>query len=170
VKSSKVISPQCFHLQTLLSLQIERIASAEEFKDLRPRRGDKQVGVVQATSLDRMTDFSPYPQFYSDLREHSEIRFPPPRVSTSAEKVGLLMQATLAGIVMQELKNQPQQSNPVMDARSIFRAAPRLSMAMLDVALARKDGAAAIAAFEVMRSLHGKAWDASPSVLRQIDK
>ncbi|KDN42996.1 P-loop containing nucleoside triphosphate hydrolase protein [Tilletiaria anomala UBC 951] len=127
---------------------LERISEAEEFKTLRPRRGDKD--------------------FYAALMAHDDIRYPPAKVSGAPEKVSLLIQVVLAGIATSELK-QPQQSNPVLDSRTIFRVAPRLSLAALDIALARKDGHFTAAAFEVMRAMHGQAWDTSPSVLRQLD-
>lgn len=81
-----------------------------------------------------------------------------------------MIKAVLAAIPYGDLAHVPNQSTPSMDIRSIFRFAPRLSLAALDVALVQQDGGFVSAAFELTRALHAEAWDGSPAVLRQLEK
>ncbi|KAN0059871.1 ATP-dependent DNA helicase MER3 [Thecaphora frezii] len=130
---------------------LETLAQADEFGDLRIRQGEKP--------------------FLQSLRTLSEIRFPPRGVGGIADKVSILIQATLAGINIQShLQGAAAGSfNPFGDIGAIFRHAPRICKAMLDLSLDRSDGAMAKVTFELLRSLSGKAWDGSPAVLRQLE-
>ena len=128
---------------------IHTIASAAEFSSLRIRQSEKQ--------------------FYSQLKAHAGIKFPPKDVSGRPEKVSLLLQSALGGVQLKSLPNQPSDGNPTLDLFSVFRIAPRIATAALDIALAKKDGAFATAAFEVQRAVLGKSWDESDSALCRID-
>ncbi|EPQ25851.1 uncharacterized protein PFL1_06526 [Pseudozyma flocculosa PF-1] len=133
---------------------LETLSCADEFSDLRIRQVEKP--------------------FLQALRVLPEIRFPPKAVGSVADKVSILIQTTLAGINIQPHLQSAATSgatsfSPFAEIGAIFRHAPRICKAMLDLALDRSDGAMAKATFELLRSLCGKAWDASPAVLRQLE-
>lgn len=63
----------------------------------------------------------------------------------------------------------PKQSTPALDVRVIFRFAPRLTLAALDVALTKREGPFIAAAFELTRAIHAESWDGSPAELKQLE-
>lgn len=59
---------------------------------------------------------------------------------------------------------------PLHTQISIFTAAPRIARAILSTAVENKYGTAARSAFELVRTVNGKAWEDSATIFRQIDK
>lgn len=126
------------------------VCRAQEFEGLRFRQGEKAA--------------------YVKLRAHPEIRFPPPKVLGTPEKVSLLLQGMLAALPLPHLlKSEGSNTNPIGDILFIFRHAHRIVKAIIDVALINSDPLTAKNALELLRSINGKAWDSSPATMRQID-
>nr|DBA11284.1 TPA_inf: MER3 [Moesziomyces aphidis] len=130
---------------------LEAVAEAEEFGDQRLRQAEKG--------------------FLAGLRTHAEIRFPPRQIAGVADKVSLLIQASLAAVNLSQLPKPPQgEANPFSDIKRIFQHAPRIVKAAVDIAICRRDGPACKAALDLARSIAAQAWDGSPAMLRQIDQ
>nr|WJN24853.1 meiosis specific DNA helicase [Moesziomyces parantarcticus] len=130
---------------------LEAVAEAEEFGDQRLRQAEKG--------------------FLAGLRTHAEIRFPPRQIACVADKVSLLIQASLAAINLSQLPKPPTgEASPFSDTKRIFQHAPRIVKAAVDIAICRQDGTACKAALDLARSIAAQAWDGSPAMLRQIDQ
>ncbi|GAA5989083.1 hypothetical protein JCM10908_001151 [Rhodotorula pacifica] len=132
---------------------LETIAAATEMSSYRFRQGEKSVSSISAP----------------------EVRMPMPQISNciafeqlfiKLNKVMILIQLALEGIPGSELKTES--TNPMLDVRGIFVAATRIAKCMVDVAIAREDGAIRTA-LELLRSLNGRGWDNSAVVLRQLE-
>ncbi|PWN52030.1 P-loop containing nucleoside triphosphate hydrolase protein [Violaceomyces palustris] len=139
---------------------------------IKPRSGAREI-LFAIANADEFLDIRVRPEektYLSLLRSHPEIRYPPARVTTPADKVVVLIQIHLAGINVNEVnKDQNHSYNPINDSFVIFRHAPRIAKAVMDIALERRDGAMFKSAFDLCRSLNGKAWDSTPIVLKQIE-
>lgn len=156
----ETLSTYMLSLQTMLNLlTIDRaslkdligiLSGASEFSDIRMRAGEKAA--------------------FNKLRTHSEIRFPPDKVSGVPEKVSLLLQSVLAGLPLRTLlQTNDTVINPLGDTITIFRHCPRIVKAMTDIALHRQDAVSAKNAFELLRSVNGRSWDASSTTLTQLE-
>lgn len=156
----ETLSTYMLSLRTMLELlKIDRasvkdlitvLSQATEFADIRLRAGEKAA--------------------FAKLRTHNEIRFPPEKVNGVPEKISLLLQSVLAGLPLRGLlKVDDIPINPLGDTMMIFRHASRIVKAMTDIALHRQDAVSARSAFELLRSVNGRAWDASSATLTQLD-
>lgn len=137
-----------------LSNLIHTLSSAHEFADMKLRNGEKM--------------------FYKSLSKDPDIRFPLPNgtsPSTSAHKVFILIQMTLANIDWEPYKEQLKQgaSGPTLDSYNVFRVAPRICKAIATVALQKEDGEMLKNALALNRIISGKAWPNSAVIFRQID-
>ncbi|GAA6048956.1 hypothetical protein JCM3770_007137 [Rhodotorula araucariae] len=123
---------------------LETLAASTEFSSYRFRQGEKSV-----------------------LQKYNKnLKFPAEKVSSTADRVMILIQLVLDGVPGSEIKND--NINPMLDARAIFSAAVRIAKCMVDVAVEREDGAIRTM-LELLRSLNGKCWDSSSFVLRQLE-
>ncbi|KJA27175.1 hypothetical protein HYPSUDRAFT_75106, partial [Hypholoma sublateritium FD-334 SS-4] len=99
---------------------MEGICGAEEFSDLKLRASEKSV--------------------FNGLRKDPDIRFEINKVENTTHKVFLLVQAVLGGINLHEYKTP--ESQPQLEAFSVFKHISRIARAFLDVSMTKKDGAA----------------------------
>ncbi|KAI0950168.1 hypothetical protein AcV7_008716 [Taiwanofungus camphoratus] len=128
---------------------LEMISNAEEFSGIKIRGGEKQV--------------------YNKMREHNDIRFQIKKVEKPADKVFMLIQAVLGGISLSDSEYKSGDTNPGLEAVSVFRHVPRVAKAAVEVAIVKKAGAQIKHGLEVMRCLNARAWEDRPVVLRQIE-
>ncbi|KAF8605451.1 P-loop containing nucleoside triphosphate hydrolase protein [Ceratobasidium sp. AG-I] len=129
------------------------LSGAEEFKDMHMRSGERQLAR----------------KVYNKLSEHESIRFPVKKAETPTDKAFLLIQAVLGGIPLMSSDFKSPNSQPHMEALNVMRHAPRMIAALVDTALATKNGAVIINAMSLMRSLNGKAWEDRPAVMKQLE-
>lgn len=108
-------------------------------------------------------------QMYEKIRQHNDIRFPIRKISTAKDKIFLLVQAILAGLPLSSPEFKASDSQPYLEAISIFRHLSRIVAAITDVAVVKRRGAQVKYALELARCLHAKAWEDHPLVLRQIE-
>ncbi|EPS99015.1 hypothetical protein FOMPIDRAFT_1031123 [Fomitopsis schrenkii] len=106
---------------------------------------------------------------YNKIRTHNDIRFQIKKIEKPADKVFVLVQAVLACINLSDPQYKSGDSNPVMEALSIFRHITRIMKAVVEVAIAKQSGAQLRYGLELMRSLSAKAWEDRHYVLRQIE-
>ncbi|KAL4067802.1 DEAD-domain-containing protein [Scleroderma citrinum] len=106
---------------------------------------------------------------YEKIRQYNDIRFPIRKVSTAKDKIFLLVQAMLAGLPLNSPEFRVPDSQPYLEAISIFRHFSRIVTAITEVAIVKQCGAQVKYALELTRCLHAKAWEDHPLVLRQIE-
>lgn len=156
----EILSKYFISFETMLSLValdrpdigelLQAVCCAQEFSIIRMRTGEKAA--------------------YAAIRKHPEIRFPPDRITSAADKISLIIQGSLAGLSLQHLlKNDDHAVNPLSDKIQIFRLCSRVVQASVDVALTKRDPVMVQSALELLRSFNAQAWDQSPEVLRQLD-
>ncbi|KAK0196704.1 hypothetical protein F5146DRAFT_1153057 [Armillaria mellea] len=107
--------------------------------------------------------------YLNKLRRHIDIRFEVKKVEKTSDKTFLLIQAVLGGIPLNSPEYKTGDSQPQLDAFSVFRHIPRIARAVVEVAITKKRGAQLKHGFEVLRCLTAKAWEDRPVVLRQIE-
>ncbi|EPQ57931.1 P-loop containing nucleoside triphosphate hydrolase protein [Gloeophyllum trabeum ATCC 11539] len=78
---------------------------------------------------------------YNRLREHEDIRFKIKKVEKPADKVFLLIQAVLGGIPLNSSDFKSSDSQPPLDALSVFRHVGRIARVVVEVSLVKKYGA-----------------------------
>ncbi|KAF5387524.1 hypothetical protein D9757_006603 [Collybiopsis confluens] len=119
---------------------LEVIASADEFKDCRLRASEKTG--------------------YNNLRRHNDIRYEVKKVEKTSDKILLLIQAILAGISLALPEYRSNDSQPHLEAYSIFRHLARIARAVVEVAIVRELGsplkhALELSVFTLSRALAG---------------
>ncbi|KAK0463719.1 uncharacterized protein EV420DRAFT_1729062 [Desarmillaria tabescens] len=107
--------------------------------------------------------------YLNKLRRHNDIRFEVKKVEKTSDKTFLLIQAVLGGLSLNSPEYKTGDSQPQLDAFSVFRHIPRIARAVVEVAITKKRGAQLKHGFEVLRCLTAKAWEDRPVVLRQIE-
>ncbi|GAA5906230.1 hypothetical protein JCM8208_000668 [Rhodotorula glutinis] len=131
-------------LKSNMRTLLETLAASTEFSSYRFRQGEKSV-----------------------LQKYNKnLKFPTAKVSSTADRIMILIQLVLDGVPGSELKSDS--INPLLDARAIFSAAVRVAKCMVDLAVEREDGAIRTV-LELLRSLNGRCWDGSSFVLRQLE-
>ncbi|TDL24911.1 P-loop containing nucleoside triphosphate hydrolase protein [Rickenella mellea] len=128
---------------------LETISNADEMSEVRLRAGDKQV--------------------YNKLRDHQDIRFKTRKIEKSGDKVFYLIQAVLGGISLSSAEYKTADSQPHLDALSVFRHTSRIGRVVVEVAIAKKNGSQLKHGLELLRCLTAKAWEDRPVVLKQLD-
>ncbi|OAX41690.1 P-loop containing nucleoside triphosphate hydrolase protein [Rhizopogon vinicolor AM-OR11-026] len=106
---------------------------------------------------------------YEKIRRHNDIRFAIKKVQGTSDKVFLLMQAVLAGLPLNSVEYKSAESQPCLEAFSVFRHVTRIAIAVAEVAIIKKNGAQVKHGLELVRCLHAKAWEDRPIVLRQLE-
>ncbi|KAF5357923.1 hypothetical protein D9756_001436 [Leucocoprinus leucothites] len=140
------------NLPEKLSLRevLEVIAAAEEFSTLRLRASERAV--------------------YNELRTHNDIRFSVPKVEKARDKVFLLLQAVLGNISLNSTEMRRGDTQPQLDALTIFKHAPKLAKVVVEVAITKKLGTQLLRGLEAARCLTAKTWEDRPTVLRQVEQ
>ncbi|KAL5532870.1 HFM1 [Sanghuangporus sanghuang] len=128
---------------------LEVISCADELEDVRLRGGDKQV--------------------YNKMRDHPDIRYKIKKVEKASDKAFMLIQAVLGGISLSAPEYKTADSQPALDALSIFRHAARIARVVVEVAIIKKNGAQLKHGLELVRCLMAKAWEDRSVVLKQIE-
>ncbi|KLO07339.1 P-loop containing nucleoside triphosphate hydrolase protein [Schizopora paradoxa] len=128
---------------------LEIISSADELGDVKLRGGDKQA--------------------YSKLKDHNDIRYKIKKVEKASDKTFLLIQAVLGGISLSSNDFKPTDSQPALEALSVFRHTSRIARVVVEVAITNKNGAQLKHGMELLRCLTAKAWEDRPVVLKQVD-
>ncbi|KAF8517515.1 P-loop containing nucleoside triphosphate hydrolase protein, partial [Hysterangium stoloniferum] len=114
----------------------------------------------------------------ADLQQHklhNDIRFKT-KAEKPSDKVLLLIQAVLGGIPLNAPEYRTTDSQPFLEALTVFKHAVRIArkmeknIAMVEVAIVKKSGAVLKYGMELVRSLTAKAWEDRPMVLRQIEQ
>ncbi|KAH9180405.1 P-loop containing nucleoside triphosphate hydrolase protein [Lactarius sanguifluus] len=136
-------------IKATLREMLEMLAASEEFSELKIRAGDKQV--------------------YNKLQEHIDIRFKIKRIEKAADKVFLLIQAILGKVSLHATEYKSGESNPLLDSVIVFRHASRIARAMVEVAIAKRNGAQIKHGLEMARNISARVWEDRPSVLCQIE-
>jgi ATP-dependent DNA helicase HFM1/MER3 len=126
------------------------ISQAHEFREIRFRGAEKSA--------------------YKDLNEMPDIRFPSKLdLSTAAQKVSLVIQATLGDIRhLTEKSDHRTQYNS--DQFLIFQHVHRLIRCIVDCQNYGGDAIGIRNSLMLSRSLAARVWDDSPMVLRQIEQ
>ncbi|KAG1756350.1 DEAD-domain-containing protein, partial [Suillus paluster] len=106
---------------------------------------------------------------YEKIRRHNDIRFAVKKVQGTSDKVFLLMQAVLGGLPLNSAEFRSGESQPGLEAFSVFRHVTRIATAVAEVAIIKKHGAQVKHGLEIVRCLHAKAWEDRPIVLRQLE-
>ncbi|KAE9393645.1 P-loop containing nucleoside triphosphate hydrolase protein [Gymnopus androsaceus JB14] len=128
---------------------LDVIASAEEFSDSRLRASEKSI--------------------YNQLRRHNDIRYEVKKVERTSDKILLIIQAVLGGISLSQPEYKSGDSQPHLEAYSVFRHLPRIARAVVEVSIAKRFGAPLKHGLELVRCFTAKAWEDRPVVLRQIE-
>ncbi|GAA5919330.1 hypothetical protein JCM6882_002778, partial [Rhodosporidiobolus microsporus] len=132
-------------LKSNMRTLLQTLAASSEFSSFRFRPGEKPV----------LTKYN------------KNLKYPADKVATTADRVMIIIQLILEGIPGQDLKSD--NINPLLESRSIFSAAVRITKTMVEVAIEREDGAIRTI-LELLRSLNGRCWDSSSFVLRQLEQ
>ncbi|KAH9079272.1 P-loop containing nucleoside triphosphate hydrolase protein [Lactarius deliciosus] len=106
---------------------------------------------------------------YNKLQEHIDIRFKIKRIEKTADKVFLLIQAILGRVSLHAAEYKSGESNPLLDSVIVFRHASRIARAMVEVAIAKRNGAQIKHGLELARNISARVWEDRPSVLCQIE-
>lgn len=122
---------------------LEALSSANEFENYRFRQGEK-------------------PAF---AKVNKTLLYPLPKLQTSADKVGFMIQFTLEGHSLADV--EVANANLTSELYAIWPIATRAAKTMVDIQLQRKDDAVR-QGLELLRALNGRAWDNSHSIFRQI--
>ncbi|KAI0062246.1 P-loop containing nucleoside triphosphate hydrolase protein [Artomyces pyxidatus] len=128
---------------------LEAIALADEFFEIKLRAGEKQI--------------------YNQLRAHNDIRFRIKKVENTADKVFILIQAVLGNVPLRGPEYRAADSQPHLDAGTVFRHVNRIARAIVEMAIMKRNGAQVKHGLELLRILNAKTWEDRPSVLRQIN-
>ncbi|KAJ7632951.1 Sec63 Brl domain-containing protein [Roridomyces roridus] len=128
---------------------LEMISNAEEFSDMKLRSSEKTV--------------------YNNLRKHNDIRFEVRKADKTSDKVFLLIQAVLGCIPLNSSEFKSSDSQPSLEAFSVFKHVSRIARVIVEVAIVRRRGAQLKYGLELVRCLTAKAWEDRPVVLRQIE-
>ncbi|KAF8844441.1 P-loop containing nucleoside triphosphate hydrolase protein [Paxillus ammoniavirescens] len=179
-------------MQSILNLrETQLIASTDrdgelcstEYGDIMSKVRDRQpvmraiLNLPSSTSMRELT--------YEKMRRHNDIRFPPKRVTSTSDKILLLIQAILAGLPLNSPEFKPAEGQPYLEAVTIFRHATRIVTAVAEVAIVNRSGAQLKNALELqvsykiairshvltvddrVRCLSAKAWEDRPLVLAE---
>ncbi|KAJ3794968.1 hypothetical protein GGU11DRAFT_668823, partial [Lentinula aff. detonsa] len=106
---------------------------------------------------------------YNRLRRHNDIRYEVKKVERTSDKTLLLIQAILGGISLSAPEYRSNDSQPHLEAFSVFKHLPRMARAIVEVSIVRKFGAPLKYGLELVRCFTAKAWEDRPVVLRQIE-
>ncbi|KAF4615166.1 hypothetical protein D9613_003174 [Agrocybe pediades] len=128
---------------------LQTICGAEEFQDVKLRASEKAA--------------------FNALRKDVDIRFEVKKVEKTADKVFLLVQAVLGGITFNNPNYKSVDSQPHLEAFSVFKHIVRVARGALDVAVVKKDGLQIKNGLELVRCLSAKAWEDRAIVFRQIE-
>lgn len=103
------------------------------------------------------------------MRGHNDIRYQLKKVEKPADKIFILIQAVLGCISLSDPEYKSGDSNPSLEASSVFRHVVRIAKAIVEVAILKKAGGLLKSSLEVIRCLSARAWEDRPSVLRQVE-
>ncbi|KAI5117308.1 hypothetical protein M0805_005536 [Coniferiporia weirii] len=106
---------------------------------------------------------------YNKMRDHPKIRYKIKKVEKASDKAFILIQAVLGGIPLSAPEYKTSDSQPTLDALSVFRHTARIARVVVEVAIVKKNGAQLKHGLELVRCLTAKAWEDRPVVLRQIE-
>ncbi|CAK5277542.1 unnamed protein product [Mycena citricolor] len=106
---------------------------------------------------------------YNKLRRHNDIRFEVKKVERTSDKVLLLIQAILGGISLNTAEYKTSDSQPHLEAYTVFKHVCRIARVVVEVAVVQKRGAQLKHGLEMVRCLTAKAWDDRPVVLKQVE-
>ncbi|KAH7923546.1 P-loop containing nucleoside triphosphate hydrolase protein, partial [Leucogyrophana mollusca] len=106
---------------------------------------------------------------YDKIRRNADIRFPVKKIQGTNDKIFLLVQAVLGGLPLGSAEFKTADSQPSLEAFSVFRHIARIATAVVEVAIIKKNGAQTKNGLALVRSLYAKAWDDRPIVLRQVE-
>ncbi|KAH9060008.1 P-loop containing nucleoside triphosphate hydrolase protein [Lactarius vividus] len=104
---------------------------------------------------------------YNKLQEHIDIRFKIKRIERPADKVFLLIQAILGKVSLHATEYKSGESNPLLDSVIVFRHASRIARAMVEVAIAKRNGAQIKYGLELARNISARVWEDRPSILAE---
>ncbi|KAJ7085715.1 Sec63 Brl domain-containing protein [Mycena belliarum] len=128
---------------------LEMISASEELSETKLRSSEKTI--------------------FNRLRKHNDIRFEVKKIEKTSDKVCLLIQAVLGGISLNAPEYKSNDSQPQLEAFSVFKHVSRIARVVVEVAIAKKRGAQLKYGLELVRCLTAKAWEDRPVVLRQIE-
>ncbi|KAJ7461495.1 Sec63 Brl domain-containing protein [Mycena latifolia] len=128
---------------------LEMISSSEELAETKLRSSEKTI--------------------FNKLRKHNDIRFEVKKIEKTSDKVFLLIQAVLGGISLNAPEYKSGDSQPQLEAFSVFKHVSRIARVVVEVAIVKKRGAQLKYGLELVRCLTAKAWEDRPVVLRQIE-
>ncbi|KAG0697011.1 DEAD-domain-containing protein [Suillus ampliporus] len=128
---------------------------------------------IRRQTMKAILDLSPAASLreiiYEKMRRHNDIRFAVKKVQSTSDKIFLLMQAVLGGLPLNSAEYKSGESQPCLEAFSVFRHVNRIATAVAEVAIIKKNGAQVKHGLEIVRCLHAKAWEDRPIVLKQIE-
>ncbi|PBK78606.1 P-loop containing nucleoside triphosphate hydrolase protein [Armillaria solidipes] len=139
--------------------------SSTEYGDIMSKFYIRQATMKAILALPEQP--SPRDIYLNKLRRHNDIRFEVKKVEKTSDKTFLLIQAVLGGISLNSPEYKTGDSQPQLDAFSVFRHIPRIARAVVEVAITKKRGAQLKHGFEVLRCLTAKAWEDRPVLAEQ---
>lgn len=133
-------------------MQLQSLAQAEEFKDVRLKAGERAL--------------------YKTINKSNGIRFPiEVDVALPAHKISLLLQVELGEVDFpSEEQHQKHRMQYHQDRGIIFQHVHRLVRCLIDCEIKKADSISVKHGLELLRSLAARAWDDSPLQLRQIEQ
>ena len=131
-------------------LQLSVLASADEFREVRYRHGDKSV--------------------LKALNQAPGIKFPiKAELSNAPQKRSIMIQAELGGVDLPKIEDFKKHERQFHQDRAVlFNNIHRLIRCVADCKIALRDGPGTRHALELARSFGARAWDDSPLQMRQI--
>ncbi|KAF8163444.1 P-loop containing nucleoside triphosphate hydrolase protein [Crassisporium funariophilum] len=109
-------------------------------------------------------------KIFNKLRKDIDIRYEVKKVDKTCDKVFLLIQAVLGGVSLNAPEYKSGDSQPYMEAFTVFKHVARIARAVVEVAISKKHGAQVKYGLELFRCLTAKAWEDRAIVLRQIEQ
>jgi ATP-dependent DNA helicase HFM1/MER3 len=102
---------------------------------------------------------------HPDIRYHLDSN-----VKSYGDKVFLHMQVTFGNVLLDQVSTKTENASPLQTQFTIFQSAPRITKAILLVAVEKKYGVAVRSALELLHTVNGKSWEDHANVFRQIPR
>ncbi|KAJ7112430.1 hypothetical protein C8R43DRAFT_1159023 [Mycena crocata] len=167
---SKVLPVLHSSINDVFDLGLARTPNFARYQELSETKLRSSEKTVTFRSLVAIIETEPL-QLFNKLRKHNDIRFEIKRVEKTSDKVFLLiqLQAVLGGISLNAPEYKSGDSQPQLEAFSVFKHISRIARVVVEVAIVKKRGAQLKYGLELVRCLTAKAWEDRPVVLRQIE-
>ncbi|KAF2003593.1 ATP-dependent DNA helicase MER3 [Amniculicola lignicola CBS 123094] len=168
--AERFASTECGDAMARYYVQFETM---QIFMNLQPKSQISEIlsALVQAAELKDIRLRANEKTFYKNMNNLPGIRFPiPVTLNLPAHKISLMIQSILGSVDLVwegEAQKNRQQFN--MELSVVFKHVNRLIRCIIDCQLHSGDSVAIRHALLIQRSLAAKAWDDSPSQMKQLE-